>query len=38
LIIFPRDECIDMVHWDVNPKGFKHGEEGIGASIWHDGS
>jgi hypothetical protein len=29
---------IDRVHWDVSPKEIKHGEEGIGASIWHDGS
>ena len=38
LSTFPRDECIDRVHWDVNPKGFKHGEEGLCASIWNDGS
>jgi hypothetical protein len=27
LSTFQRNECIAKVHWDVNPKGFKYGDD-----------
>jgi hypothetical protein len=27
LSMLQRDECIERVHWDANPKGLKHGDD-----------